>query len=162
MMEQIQAAISVKKADDSTKILLTSGKTSETSVLGIRCKKECLSSSFNDVDEIEEANMDGVDISSRFDRNDQGKEEEEIKKDEDFEKPASKKLKPLSAQLQCWSGVGEVGDEYYENYLKKFMLIKLDKSDNDMKPFQGHLIDPELADLRFVDKPTAEEHVKQQ
>ena len=42
------------------------------------------------------------------------------------------------------------------------MPIKLDTSDNDMKPFQGHPIDPELADLRFVDKPTAEEHVKQQ
>ena len=64
------------------KIWLTSGKTLETSVLGIRCKKECPSSSFNDVDgdEIEEANMDGVDTSSQFDRNDQGEEEDEIKK----------------------------------------------------------------------------------
>ena len=134
MIEQIQAAISVKTVDDSTKIWLTSCKTSETSVLEICCKKECPSSSFNDVDEIKEANMDGVDISSQFDQNDQGKEEEEIKKDVDFEKPASKKLKPLSAQLQCWSGVGEVGDEYYENDSKKFMPIKLDTSDNDTKP----------------------------
>ena len=80
MIEQIQAAISVKTADDSMKIRLTSGRMLETSVLGIRCKKECPSSSFNDVDKIEGANMDGVDISSQFDQNDQGKEEEEIKK----------------------------------------------------------------------------------
>ena len=42
------------------------------------------------------------------------------------------------------------------------MPIKLDSSGNDTKPFQGHLIDPELADLTFVDMPTAEEHVKLQ
>ena len=42
------------------------------------------------------------------------------------------------------------------------MPIKLDTGDNDVKPFQGHLIDPELEDLRFVDKQAAEEHVKQQ
>ena len=67
MIEQIQAAISVKKADDSIKIWLTSGKMLETSVLGIHWKRECLSSSFNDIDEIEEANIDDVDISSPFD-----------------------------------------------------------------------------------------------
>ena len=74
LMEQIQAAMSVKTADDSMKIWLTSGRMLETSVLGIHCKKKCPSSSFNDVDKIEEANMDGVDISSWFDQNDQGKE----------------------------------------------------------------------------------------
>ena len=42
------------------------------------------------------------------------------------------------------------------------MPIKLDTGDNDAKPLQSHLNDPELADLRFVDKLAAEEHVKQQ
>ena len=48
----------------------------------ISAKKVCPSPSFNDVDgdEIEEANMDGVDIPSQLNRNDQGKEEEKIKK----------------------------------------------------------------------------------
>ena len=125
--------------------------------MGIRCKKEYPSSSFNDVDEIKEDTMDGV--SSRFD---QGKEEEDFKKDENFEKPASKIIRPLSAQFQYCSGVSEAGNEYYNNYSKSFTPIKLETSDNDIKPLKGHLFDPKLADLRFVDKPVVEEHIKQQ
>ena len=98
IMVQMQSAILAKKVGDSMKTLLASGKTSETSVPGIRRKEVCPSPSFNDVDgdEIVKANMDGDDTPSQSDRNDQGEEEEEIKEDEDstFGKPASKKIKP--------------------------------------------------------------------
>ena len=59
------------------------------------------SPSFIDVHGIEEANMDRDDTPSQFDQNDQEEEVGEIEEDMDFiiEKPASKKLKPLPAQL---------------------------------------------------------------
>ena len=41
-------------------------------------------------------------------------------------------------------------------------LVKLYTSDIDVKPFQSHIKDPELADLRYSDKYAAEKHMKQQ
>ena len=41
-------------------------------------------------------------------------------------------------------------------------LVTLYTGDNDAKPFQSHLKDPELAELIFVDKLAAEKHMKQQ
>ena len=52
LMQQIQVAISVKTPDKCMKIRLANNESLETSVLGIHCKKEYPSSSFNDVDEI--------------------------------------------------------------------------------------------------------------
>ena len=129
IMVQMQAAISAKKVGDSTKTLLASSKTSKTSVPGIRHREMCPSPSLNDVDgdEIEEDNMNGDDTPSQFDQNNQREEEEEIEEDEDFTfgKPASKKIKPLPAQLQYWSEAREVGDEYHEDAWKKVMPTKL-------------------------------------
>ena len=86
---------------NSTKTLLASGNSSETSVLGICRREVCPSPSLNDVDgdEMEETNMDGNDTPSQFDQNDQKEEEEEFEDDEEFTfgKPALKKIKtPLS------------------------------------------------------------------
>ena len=50
IMVQMQDAISAKKMGNSTKTLLASGKSSETSVLGIRLREVCPSPSLNDVD----------------------------------------------------------------------------------------------------------------
>ena len=99
---------------------MTSGKMLETSDLGICCKKECPSSSFNDVDgdEIVKANMDGDDTPSQSNQNDQEEEEEEIEEDKEFiiRKPASKKLKPLPAQFPYLS-------DACENVWKKTKLV---------------------------------------
>ena len=113
-------------------------------------KKERLSSGFINVSDVKEDNFN--DGSSGFN---QGKEEEKFEKDEVLEDPTSKKLRPLSAQLQGWVGVGKKDSEYYEEDVKKFMPVKLEASDGDIKPFKGHLVDPELTDLGSTDKPAA-------
>ena len=80
-----------------------------------------------------------------------------------FGKPASKKIKPLLAQLQYWSEACEVGDKYPQDAQKKVMptkLVTLYTGDNDAKPFQSHQKDPELADLKFADKLAAEKTYK--
>ena len=149
------------------KTLLASGNSSETSVLGIRRREVCPSPSLNDVDgdKMEETNMDGNDTPSQFGQNDQREEEEEFKDDEEFTfgKLALKKIKPLLAQLQYWSEAREVGDQYHEDAWKKVLptkLVTLYAGNIDAKPFQSHLKDPELADLKFADKLTAERHMK--
>ena len=46
--------------------------------------------------------------------------------------------------------------------MKKFMPVKLEASDGDIKSVKGHLVDPELTDLGSTNKPAAKEKVKQQ
>ena len=105
-------------------------------------KKECSSSGFINVSDVKEDNFN--DGSSGFN---QGKKEEKFKKDEVLEDPTSKKLRPFLAQHQGWVRVGEKYSEYYEEDVKKFMPVKLEASDGDIKPVKGHLFDPELTDL---------------
>ena len=73
IMVQMQDTISANKMGNSTKTLLASGNSSETSVLGIRRREVCRSQSLNDVDgdEMEETNMDGNDTPSQFGQNDE-------------------------------------------------------------------------------------------
>ena len=70
LMVQMQDTISANKMGNSTKTLLASGNSSETSVLGIHHREVCLSPSLNDVDgdKLEETNME--DTPSQFDQND--------------------------------------------------------------------------------------------
>ena len=62
IMVQMQDTIPAKKGN-STKALLVSGNSSETSVLGIHHREVCLSTSLNDADgdTMEESKMDGDD-----------------------------------------------------------------------------------------------------
>ena len=46
--------------------------------------------------------------------------------------------------------------------MKKIQRSSCQLSDDDIKPVKGHLVDPELTDLRSTNKPAAEEKVKQQ
>ena len=53
----------------------------------------------------------------------------------------------------------EIGEEYHEDAWKKVLPTKLFTlyiGDIDVKPFQSHLKDPELADLKYSDKLAAE------
>ena len=90
MMELVQAAITV---DDSMKIRLANDESS---------KKECSSSGFINASDLKEDSFN--DGSSGFN---QGKEDEKFKKDEVLEDSTWKRLRPLSAQLQGWVGVGK-------------------------------------------------------
>ena len=167
IMVQMQDTISANKMGNSMKTLLASGNSSKTSVLEIRHREVCPSPSLIDVDgdEMEETNMDGNDIPSPFDQNDQREEEEEFKDDEEFTfgKPATKKIKPLLAQLQYWFEAREIGNEYHKDAWKKVLptkLVRLYKGEIDAKHFQSHLKDPELADLKYANKLAAEKHMK--
>ena len=164
LMVQMQDTISAKKVGNSTKALLVNGNSSKMSVLGICHREVCSSPSLNDVDgdELEEANME--DTPSQFD---QREEEEEFEDNEEFTfgKTALKKVKPLPAQLQYWSEAREFRNQYHKDACKKVLTIKLVTlytGDIDVKPFQSHLEDPELADLKDSDKLAAGKHMKQQ